>query len=103
MFFHIRDLRRISFVNTKTLTTLANVLVVSRLDYCNCLFASLTTRELNLLQTVQNTLCRVLIKCKSACYSNIASYLKALDLLPVEFRVTFKTLLLSYRTLTICY
>ena len=35
-FFHVRDFHRIRrFVNKKTLTTLANVLVVSRCDYCN--------------------------------------------------------------------
>ena len=45
----------ICFVNKKILTTLANALVVSHLDYCNSLFASLTKWELNRLQRVQNT------------------------------------------------
>lgn len=97
-FLHIRDLRRIRrFVNKKTLTTLANALVVSRLDYCNSLFASLTKKELNRLQRVQNTLCRVVTR--SSRYSSITPHLKTLHWLPVEFRVKFKTLLLTYKTL----
>ena len=90
-FYHIRDLRRIRrFVSRKTLLTLANALVMSRLDYCNSLFASLAKRELNSLQRVQNTLCRVVTG--SSRYSRVTPQLKTLHWLPVSSRVEFKTL-----------
>ena len=97
-FCNIRDLCRIRrFINKKTLVTLANALVVSRLDYCNALFASLTKKELNRLQRVQNTLCRVVTR--SSRYSNITPQLKNLHWLPINCRVSYKTLLLTYKTL----
>ena len=97
-FYHIRDLRRIRrFVSKRTLTTFANALVTSRLDYCNSLFSSLTKKELGRLQRVQNTLCRVVTR--SSRYSSVTPQLKSLHWLPVSFRVLFKTLLLTYKTL----
>lgn len=97
-FYHIRDLRRIRrFISKSTLTTLANALVVSRLDYCNSLFFSLTKKELNRLQWVQNTLCRVVTK--STRYSSITSQLRSLHWLPVEHRIRFKSLLLIFKAL----
>ena len=55
-----RDLYRIRPVlDLKTSVLLANVLVSSRLDYCNSLFLSLTDFELRRLQLMQNSLSRV--------------------------------------------
>mgnify|MGYP002259884042 FL=1 len=97
-FYHIRDLRRIRrFISKRTLITLANALVSSRLDYCNSLFSSLTKKELGRLQRIQNTLCRVVTK--STRYSSVTPQLKSLHWLPIRFRVEFKTLLLTYKTL----
>ena len=82
MYIDLPDLSRIRrFVNKKILGTLANDLVVSRLDYCNSLLASLTKRELNRLQRVKNTLCRVVTR--SSRYSSITRHLKALHWLSV--------------------
>ena len=60
---HARDLYRIRpLLDLNTSVLLANVLVSSRLDYCNSLFLSLTDFEFRRLQQVQNSLCRVVTR-----------------------------------------
>ena len=63
-------------------TLIGNALVVSKLDYCNFLLASITEQELRRMRLVQNILCRVVWKllwrpCVSKC-------LRSLHWLPIK-------------------
>ena len=94
----VRDLYRIHpLLDLNTSVLLANVLVSSRLDYCNSLFLLLTDFELRRLPLVQNSLCRV-VTCSSK-FSHITPQLKKLHWLPVKYRVQFKIGLITYKIL----
>lgn len=97
-FYHIRDLRRIrKFLPTSAVVTLSNALVSSKLDYCNSLYQGIATKQLRRLQSIQNTLCRVIYK-KSR-YTSVTPLLKDLHWLPVCSRINFKIGLLTYKAL----
>ena len=91
----MRDVYRISpLLDLKTSVLLANALMISRLDYCNSLFLSLTDFELRRLQLVQNSLCRVV-----TCSSKFSHITPQLHWLPVRYRVQFKIGLITYKIL----
>ena len=97
-FYHIRDFRRIRrFLSKSVSVSLANALVTSRIDYCNSLLYGITVKQSRRLQLVQNTLCRIINHLPK--YSRISRHLKLLHWLPVEFRITFKILLITYKAL----
>lgn len=97
-FYHIRDFSRIRRILSKSVAvTLANALVGSRLDYCNSLMYGITQKQLRRLQAIQNTLSRIISHLpKRASTSNAR---KLLHWLPVEFRVKFKLLVITYKAL----
>ena len=74
-----------------------NALVGSRLDYCNSLFRSLSALDLHKLQSVQNSLARIVNNTTK--YSHISPVRKTLHWLPIEHRSIFKTALLVYKFL----
>ena len=58
-FMHIRDLRRIRpMLDFKTASTIATSIVHSKLDYCNSLFLSLDSTQIQRLQLIENSLPR---------------------------------------------
>ena len=77
---------------------IANALVSSRLDYCNSLFRSLSSRNATRLQYVQNALARFVTGASK--YTHITSTLRTLHWLPVRQRTIFKTLVLVCKYLT---
>ena len=77
--------------------TVANALVSSRLDYCNALFRSLSARDLQRLQCVQNSLARIVSR--SSRFSHITPVLRSLHWLPIKHRIRFKTLSIIYKFL----
>ena len=81
-----------------TSVVIANALVSSRLDYCNSLFRSLSSRNATRLQYVQNALARFVTGASK--YTHITSTLRTLHWLPVRQRIIFKTLVLVYKYLT---
>ena len=59
-YYHIHDLRHLYRCFTATGSkTIATLLVLSKLDYCNSILYNIPNRELNKLQGVQNFLARV--------------------------------------------
>ena len=97
-YYHIRDFSRIRKHLTKaTATVLANALVSSRLDYCNSLLYGVSQMDIKCLQSVQNTLCRIVTR--SSKFSHVTPYLKELHWLPIASRIEFKTNLLTYKAL----
>ena len=76
---------------------MANALVSSRLDYCNSLLYGITNTELNRLQRIQNSLCRIITR--TSRFAHITPHLKSLHWLPIRFRIKFKICTLTYKAL----
>ena len=88
-YYHLSDLRHIRrYISQSDATILANALVSSRLDYCNSLLHNITDHNLNKLQVIQNTLCRV-VKGVSR-FDHITPHRKSLHWLPIKQRIQFK-------------
>ena len=97
-FLQMHDLRRIRQYLTLEVTVLAaNALVSSRLDYCNSLFRGLSCFNLHKLQSIQNTLARIVTNHRR--YAHVTLILKQLHWLPVKYRCMFKTATLDYKYL----
>ena len=96
-FISLRDLHHIRrFLSVDTSVVIANALVSSRLDYCNSLFRSLSSRNVTRLQYVQNALAWFVT---GSYFTHITSSLKTLHWLPIRQRIIFKTLVLVYKFL----
>jgi hypothetical protein len=78
-----------------TCTILVNSLVLSKLDYMNCLLVGLPDCALVKLKKIQNSAARLITK-KRKC-EHITPVLKYLHWLPVKFRIDYKILLLCYK------
>ena len=72
-------------------------MISSRLDYCNSLLLGAPDSLLRQLQLVQNTAARVVTRSRKSC--SATALLKRLHWLPVEYRIVFKTLLLTFKAL----
>ncbi len=70
---------------------------VSRLDYGNALLGGCPASSINNLQIVQNAAARVLTWSRK--YDHITPILQSLHWLPIEFRISYKILLLAYKAL----
>ena len=72
-------------------------LVISRLDYRNSILNGLPKEELDKLQRIQNTAARLITGTKQ--HEHIKPALRDLHWLPVESRIMFKVLLISFKIL----
>jgi hypothetical protein len=98
-FYHIRHLRQIrSSIDINSATILANALIHSKLDYCNSLYYSLPNSSIHRLQLVQNSLARVVLP-STLRHHHISPVLKRLHWLPVEQRIRYKIVCLTYKSL----
>ena len=94
----IRSIGRIrKYLTNKNLKLLVNALVISRLDYCNSILYGLPKRELDKLQRVQNTAARLITGTKQ--YDHIKPAFQKLHCLPVESRIIFKVILITFKIL----
>jgi len=95
-FLHIRNIGKIRKYLTRDATiTLVLSLVMSRLDYCNCVLTGAPKSQIARLQRIQNTAARIVAKCPKS--DHITPVLKDLHWLPIQQRVTYKTLCLAYQ------
>ena len=98
-FFFIRQLRQLrSSLDFDSAIILANSIVHSKLDYCNSLFSGLPISSISRLQRVQNSLARIVYKCKKFS-SSTASLLNRLHWLPIAQRIKYKIAFLTYKAL----
>ncbi len=76
---------------------LVHAFMTSRLDYCNALLGGCPASSINKIQIVQNAAARVLTRSRK--YDHITPILQSLHWLPINFRISYKILLLAYKAL----
>ena len=99
-YYRIRDLLRIrKHLNLDQAKRLASALVSSRLDYCNSLLHGVAVRDMLQLQRVQTCLARVVTRAGRFAPST-PPLSHSLHWLPISFRIQFKILTLTHKTLS---
>lgn len=97
-YYHLRNISRIrSHLNETATRSLVQALVISRIDYCNSLLHGLPKRMLSKLQRVQNSAARIVAK--STRRQHITPVLQDLHWLPIEYRIQYKILMLTFKAL----
>ncbi len=94
-FFHLRNTAKLRSVVSQPEQELA--FISSRLDYCSSLFTCLSKSSLHCLQMVQYTAERLLTR--SSQMTHITPILFSLHWFSIKFRIYFKVLVFTYRTL----
>ena len=100
-YFHLRNIGAIR----KSLTTAAtekliHAFISSKLDFCNSLLVNLPQQLIGKLQRVQNSAARI-VSCTPR-QEHITPILQQLHWLPVQQRVQFKMLLLTWKAVNAC-
>ncbi|XP_071063220.1 uncharacterized protein, partial [Pseudochaenichthys georgianus] len=90
--YNIRRMR--PQLTQKATQVLVQVLVISRLDYCNSLLAGLPACAIRPLQLIQNAAARLVFNLPKC--SHTTPLLRCLHWLPITARIHFKTLVLAY-------
>ncbi len=85
------------YLTANATKSLVSSLVTSRLDYCNVLLIILPKAQIGRLQCVQNTAARLITRTSK--YSHITPVLKNLHWLPIEYRIQFKLLVYTFKSL----
>lgn len=97
-FLHLRNINKLRpIVSYQELEMLIHAFISSRIDYCNSLFPALKKSALSRLQSIQNAAARLLSRASR--YSHITPILISLHWLPVQYRIHFKILIITYRCL----
>ena len=97
-FYHLHNIRRINkYLSRDSLLTLIHAFITSRLDYCNGLLYGLPKSQIVKLQRVQNAAARLVLKLGK--YSHITPVLYELHWLPVQYRIHFKILILTFKAI----
>ena len=77
-------------------STIIHALISCRLDYCNSLLYNVPTHKTDRLQRLQNQCARILTK--SPRREHITLVLKSLHWLKIQDRITYKILMLTYKS-----
>ena len=100
-FYTLHNIRRIrKYLNPESAKALVIALVIGRLDYCNSLFYGLPAVQINKLQRIQNAAARLISNIPR--FAHISPVLIELHWLPVKYRIIFKIILLTYKSLNGC-
>ena len=95
-FYHLRLIARIRrFLDQSATKALVHAFVMSRLDYCNSLYAGLPDKTIICLQRVQNAAARLILRRRKR--DGATPLLKELIWLPVKLRINFKATNLTFR------
>ena len=96
--FRLRNLRQIrSHFDKSSFQIAVHATVISKLDYCNSLYAGLPSSSLRPLQLVQNFAARLILRRSKFCH--ITPLLHELHWLPIYSRIKFKVLLFVFKAL----
>ena len=71
--------------------------VASKLDYCNSLLYGQPKHLIKRLPSVQNFAARIIFQCRK--YDHVTPLLKSLHWLPIEQRIKFKLLIITFKDL----
>jgi len=85
------------YLSKEAAETYIHAFVTTKLDYCNSLLHGLPQYLINKLQLIQNAAARI-VTCTFK-YEHITPVLMQLHWLPVHYRIQFKVLLLTYKSL----
>ena len=85
------------YIDGPTAEKMTNSTVTSRLDYCNSLLYGTKQSHIDRPQCCQNNADRVISKRRK--FDHISPVLRELHWLPVEHRISYKILLLTYKAL----
>ena len=97
-FYHLRNISNIrKYLSSTTTEILVHAFVSSKLDNCNSLLYSLPNCLLKKLQHVQNAAARLITLSRK--HEHITPILFNLHWLPVNYRIIFKILLITYKAL----
>ena len=97
-FFHIHNIWKIrKYLSRSACETFVHAFVSSKLDFCNSLLYGLPKSSLQKLQHVQNAAARLITFTRIQ--EHITPILYSLHWLPVEQRIVFKILLLTFKVL----
>ena len=97
-YFHLHNLARIrKCLDRHTAEIMVHSLITSRLDYCNSVLYGASAGSLRRLQMVQNSAARILTCTRRR--DHITPILQDLHWLPVRYRIQYKALLLTYKTI----
>ena len=81
---------------TRVTERLVHAFITSKLGYCNSLLYGLPATEVQKLRRIQNITARLVVKAKRT--DHTSPILQQLHWLPVSERISFKILLLTYKT-----
>ena len=97
-YYHLHSIGRIRrYLDQGHTKQLVHALVISRIDCCNSLLNGLSVAVVEKLQRVQNACaCVILIRSKR---DHVTPMLLELHWLPIKYRITFKTPLLTFKCL----
>ena len=94
----IRNISRLRpYLDKSSTEKLVHAYISSRLDYCNSMLYGIPDNLLCHLQRLQNTAARIVTRTKK--HQHITPVLYSLHWLPVRQRISFKILLLTYKSI----
>ena len=97
-FFHLKNIARLRpSLTFSAAETLIHAFITSRLDYCNSILYGSSSKVLNKLQYIQNSVARLLTHTRSR--DHITPVLQNLHWLPITHRIQFKIILLTFKAL----
>lgn len=97
-YFHLHNIAAVRDMLTRDAAEkLIHAFITSRLDNCNSLLINITAFQLRKLQRVQNTAARIVTRRNKR--DSISAILRQLHWLPVQQRVMFKVLCITFKCL----
>uniref|UniRef100_A0A8C6Q3D2 Reverse transcriptase domain-containing protein n=1 Tax=Nothobranchius furzeri TaxID=105023 RepID=A0A8C6Q3D2_NOTFU len=97
-FYQLRRISKLKHIlSVRLLKSVVHTFITSRLDYSNSCLYGISKAALSRLQLVQNSAARLLTGADRR--QHISPILKSLHWLPVQFRINFKIMLLTYKSL----
>ena len=97
--FFLRNIYRIRrYLTPEATKLLVHAYVISRIDYANSLLYGINSTSLRRLQVIQNCAARLIFK--SSRRDSAKPLLRSLHWLPVELRIEYKVMLITFKCLT---